>query len=57
MASASNNDEEKKPLVKKKEEKIEYYGPKANELDDSGARDENFFESICLCLCPAISWK
>ena len=58
----ANNDEEKRPLMRKdnkwnKDAKFEYYGPPANELEDSGARDENFFESICLCICPAISWK
>ena len=28
-----------------------------NDDRDSAARDENFFESICLCLCPTISWR
>ena len=23
--------------------------------DESGARNENYFESICLCICPTIS--
>ena len=44
----ANNDEEKRPLMRKdnkwnKDAKFEYYGPPANELEDSGARDENFF--------------
>ena len=32
------------------------YGYKSDETK-SQAREENFFESICLCMCPTISWK
>lgn len=27
-----------------------------NDVDKSGARSEGFFESICICWCPTISW-
>jgi len=27
---------------------------KDNEYEESGAREENFFYSICLCICPTI---
>ena len=38
------------------DEKGQYYY-KEDGYDDSEARDENFFWSICLCICPTISWK
>ena len=31
-----------------------FYGHKTNG-EDSGARDENIFESLCCCICPKIS--
>lgn len=35
--------------------KGQYYH-KDNCVDESGARDEGFFWSICLCICPTIGW-
>jgi len=64
-----NEEEEAEYLVAKKERLANIKGLKKKDLeengqyyfepnmvDDSSARDENFFESICLLCCPAISW-
>lgn len=44
-------------LSKQDIDKEGQYYYKADGVDDSEAREENFFWSICLCFCPTISWK
>lgn len=44
-------------VSKKDIDKGGQYYYRADGLDDSEAREENFFWSICLCFCPTITWK
>lgn len=65
--SGDEDDEAKKLIDKDKKKKKEKEKPKPTEEADgmypwennyreSKAREENFFWSICLCMCPKIGW-
>jgi membrane associated rhomboid family serine protease len=44
-------------ITKKEIDRDGQYYYKSDETNDPEAREENFFWSICLCICPTISWK